>query len=105
MRPNSYQRLAMKTDCYNDIREATLGLASEAGEVSGKISKAYRDNHGMIDGPARLALMQECGDVLWQLTKVVDYFGYELEDIMKMNIEKLADRSLSGVIGGSGDDR
>ena len=105
MRPNQYQRLAMRTDCYKGFFEAALNLHAEVGKICGKIYKAYRDGDGTISGQARVDLMNECGDALWQLVKIIDHYGYQLEDVMKMNIEKLADRYSRDVVHGAGDNR
>jgi NTP pyrophosphatase (non-canonical NTP hydrolase) len=77
-----------------------LGLADEAGEVAGKIKKLFRDGH--LDPEA---LTKELGDVLWYLTRLSDWNGVTLEEIMLKNTEKLRDRKERGVLGGSGDER
>jgi NTP pyrophosphatase (non-canonical NTP hydrolase) len=105
MQPNEYQRLAMRTDCYTDTRDAALGMASEAGEVAGKISKVYRDKGGVFSPDDIKAILLECGDVLWGIAKLTTDFGGCLDDVMGDNIAKLADRKKRGVIGGSGDYR
>ncbi|MDQ3910505.1 MAG: nucleoside triphosphate pyrophosphohydrolase family protein [Actinomycetota bacterium] len=48
----------------------TLGLANEAGEVTGKIKKILRDRDGRISLEDRQGLKQELGDVLWYLTQM-----------------------------------
>lgn len=52
---NEYQKRAHETACYlgleqGDYRYPVMGLAEEAGEVSGKFAKAVRDANGIIDG-------------------------------------------------------
>jgi NTP pyrophosphatase (non-canonical NTP hydrolase) len=77
-----------------------LGLADEAGEVAGKIKKLYRD--GTFDSDA---LAKEIGDVMWYLTRLADWNGTDLSNIIRQNMQKLADRKMRGVLGGSGDER
>jgi NTP pyrophosphatase (non-canonical NTP hydrolase) len=83
----------------------TLGLTNEAGEVSGKIKKIFRDKQGLISEEDRTALKAELGDVLWYLAQVSTELGLSLEDIAEHNIAKLMDRQARGKIQGEGDDR
>lgn len=77
-----------------------LGLAEEAGEYAGKVSKLLRDN--VFE--AQLAA-KELGDVLWQLTRAATELNIKLEDVAQMNIDKLTKRLKDGTISGSGDSR
>jgi NTP pyrophosphatase (non-canonical NTP hydrolase) len=47
----------------------------------------------------------ELGDVLWYIAALSRDLNISLNDVAKMNIEKLADRKERGVLGGSGDNR
>lgn len=104
-----YQEKAKQTAKYPVIGHAviypTLGLTNEAGEVSGKIKKIFRDKEGVI-GEADLAALQgELGDVLWYLAQVSTELGLALDEIAEHNIAKLLDRQVRGKIQGEGDDR
>lgn len=77
-----------------------MGLASEAGEVAGKVKKILRD--GTRD---TIAIEDEVGDVLWYCARIVDELGGDLSEVAARNLSKLADRKKRGVIGGSGDKR
>ena len=77
-----------------------LGLNGEVGELTEKFKKFIRDGHMNHE-----ALVLECGDVLWYLSAIVKILGVELEDVAKLNIEKLASRKERNVLQGSGDDR
>ena len=78
----------------------SLGLTSEAGEVAGKIKKLIRDGKLDIGN-----LAYELGDCFYYLVRLVDAIGYEPEDILTININKLLDRKARGVLGGNGDKR
>ncbi len=104
-----YQSKAKQTARYPVIGHGviypTLGLTNEAGEVSGKIKKIFRDKEGVISEADRTALLAELGDVLWYLAQVSTELGLSLDDIAEHNIAKLLDRQMRGKIQGDGDNR
>ncbi len=104
-----YQQKAKQTAKYPVIGHAviypTLGLTNEAGEVSGKIKKIFRDKQGVIGDAERAALLGELGDVLWYLAQVSTELGLSLDEIAEHNIAKLLDRQSRGKIQGDGDNR
>ncbi len=114
---NDYQNQAIKTDVahnatteyarYNGYMEKALGLAGETGEVLEKIKKMIRDKDGVfsISNEDRESLQKELGDVLWYLSAIAYYNDIKLENIAKINLEKLASRQQRDKIHGSGDDR
>jgi NTP pyrophosphatase (non-canonical NTP hydrolase) len=81
--------------------ENTLGLAGEAGEVSEKIKKLFRDKNRFTDED----LLKELGDVLFYTVALANIFGGNLRKVMEMNMAKLDDREQRGVLKGSGDNR
>ncbi|HTP01017.1 MAG TPA: nucleoside triphosphate pyrophosphohydrolase family protein [Anaerolineales bacterium] len=104
-----YQERARQTAKYPVIGHAviypTLGLTNEAGEVSGKIKKIFRDKGGIVSDADLAALRAELGDVLWYLAQVSTELGLSLDEIAEHNIAKLLDRQARGKIQGDGDDR
>lgn len=84
-----------------ELSYLTLGLASEAGEVAGLMKKELRDNPDF--DPDKW--MGELGDVVWYLTRMLDCFGFTLEQVMQYNHDKLASRMERNVISGHGDNR
>lgn len=104
-----YQQKARVTATYPVIGHRviypTLGLTNEAGEVSGKIKKIFRDKAGEISDADKTALAAELGDVLWYLAQVATELGLALDDIAAANIAKLLDRQTRDKIRGDGDDR
>jgi len=106
---DNYQIEARKTAIYpnkdKNFIYPTLGLVGESGEVAEKIKKVLRDKNGNLDDDSKLALKKELGDVLWYLSNLCDELGFSLNDIAKVNLEKLNLRLSRGKISGSGDDR
>lgn len=107
---DEYQHLSQRTNKYQAGFEkrvcCALGIASEAGEVAGKVDKCIRKNHNTdFTDEQKKEIAKEMGDVLWFLTGLADELGYTLKEIAQMNIDKLADREKRNVICGSGDNR
>lgn len=110
---NEYQEKAKGTASYGlDGQEYTvLGLVNEAGEVAGVVKKYIRgdydnpDDEGQAYEIMRKKLSKELGDVFWYLSTCAHEFGYTLEEIAQMNLNKLSDRKERGVIKGNGDER
>lgn len=93
-------------------------LVAEVGEFGGKVAKMKRrdeieivkgDIYPMVSMPRWVymqdELKKEAGDILWQLSGLCHIMGWNLEDVAKMNLDKLASRQERGVIDGEGDNR
>ena len=106
---NSYQTSALNTAVYpnqgTNFVYPALGLVGEAGEVADKLKKVIRDNEGVLTDEVRDKVAKEIGDVMWYVAVLSYEMDYSLEDIAKMNLDKLASRAERGVIAGSGDNR
>ncbi|MBT9153375.1 MAG: hypothetical protein DDT39_00032 [Firmicutes bacterium] len=111
MTPNEYQTRAAKFAVYpldRRIEYVALGLASEAGEIAGKIKKKIRDGANWSEeqhDAHRCAVIAELGDVLWYAAEVARQFNSTLEDVMQHNLDKLESRQQRGVLTGNGDTR
>lgn len=122
MNIDDYQRQAGETAIYPG-RGGTLGVIynalalGEAGEIQGKVSKLIRDHnvvqhqdsteyqiYGLSDYETE-PLKKELGDLLWHMSMLAHDLGYSMSEIAQANLDKLADRSKRGVLGGSGDNR
>ena len=95
--PQMYQELAATTadpklSTEKALVEGLVGINSEAGEAL-DIWKKYEFHKHDLD---KKAIALELGDTLWYLTEAAVALGYSLEDIMKMNIEKLEKRYPNG---------
>lgn len=104
-----YQRRSRRTAVYpnkgNNLAYTVLGLASEAGEVAGKLKKVIRDSNNVISDECKHQFSMELGDVLWYLSATASELGLSLQDIAEANLEKLRSRQERTVLQGSGDER
>lgn len=103
----TYQNFAFKTSlgCPFEAWYLALGMTGEAGEVADKVKKVYRDKGGEFDDATREEIAHELGDCLWYLTNMATLMGYSIEDIARMNMEKITSRLKRGVLHGEGDYR
>lgn len=89
----------------HNLTYPVMGLASEAGEVAGKVKKVLRDNGGVIDAAWLGEIKGELGDVLWYVTQISTELGLSMKEVASSNLEKLLSRLERGKIAGSGDNR
>lgn len=98
-----------------------LNLVGEVGEFASKVAKHIRKGHYLIMDSniangnniddlsepqvALDELKKEAGDVLWQLSGLCSIMNWRLEDVAKLNLDKLASRKARDVIDGDGDNR
>lgn len=130
MELNEYQKKAMTTcmPSSENFSYMFLNLVGEVGEFASKIAKGIRKSQFTIGGEGKVQanqlmywkedidkfanfekiqeeLMKEAGDILWQLSGLCTVMGWSLEDVAKMNLDKLASRKVRNVIDGNGDNR
>lgn len=123
MKGNEYQKLAMRTNDKKNVDRLTnkildlhkfnpdipgwdktgtfdiggilnacLGLSGEVGEVNDMIKKwIFHESSLALDH-----LAKEIGDVMWYVALICDSFGFNLEEIMQMNVDKLLKRYQNG---------
>lgn len=96
MSPNEYQMLALRTASKEAMENPTLngvlGLGGESGECLDMVKKHLFQGHDL--DKAKMA--KELGDVAWYLALTAYGIGYDMEDILRMNIEKLRARYPDG---------
>ncbi|HLB66697.1 MAG TPA: nucleoside triphosphate pyrophosphohydrolase family protein [Candidatus Saccharimonadales bacterium] len=107
---NDYQKKALTTaikhpDPLMDKTIWAMGIVGEAGEVIEKWKKivAYKD--AKITRSDLEELKKELGDVVWYVAVMADSLGLSFEEVMQLNVKKLADRKRRGVTKGKGDNR
>lgn len=90
---------------YIPVLYPVFGLAGEAGEVADKVKKCIRDNVDYNDDHVSRSIAMEIGDVLWNCAMLAADLGFTLEEVARMNIDKLESRMNRHTISGSGDNR
>lgn len=112
MTGKEYQRLAMRTndgratdrlhgastakhhECrdFGGILNACLGLSGETGEFNDMIKKwVFHEKELDIEHAKK-----EVGDICWYLAMLCESFGWDLDEIMQMNVDKLKARYPEG---------
>lgn len=97
MTPNEYQAQAMRwlnpaLSEKGTLINGVMGLCGESGEVIDLVKKHLSQGHPLD----REALAKELGDVAWYLAETAYVLGYPLEEIFRMNLEKLSARYPDG---------
>ena len=109
MNLNTYQKKARETASYphvgKNLSYLTMGLCGESGEVTEKIKKVFRDHGGKVSVKMRNDVSKELGDTLWYLANLCSELKLDLDDIAKVNLEKIKSRVKRNRVNGSGDDR
>ena len=111
MTGNEYQRLAMRTNDgrslqrmsnvmveYEDKADVAslimgcFGLAGEAGELIDLFKKWLFHEKPLDEDHAK----KELGDCLWYIAEIAYCFGWDLDEVMQMNNDKLIARYPEG---------
>lgn len=107
---DEYQKKALTTAIFNkdplmDKTIWAMGIAGEAGEVLEKWKKivAYRDGAYSSDDVADIK--KELGDVVWYVALLAHSLELTFDEVMELNVQKLADRKARNVQRGAGDNR
>lgn len=74
------------------LLEGLMGLAGESGEACDILKKVLFQGHKLD----REHVALELGDIAWYIALAADAIGYDLETVMRMNIEKLYARYPDG---------
>ena len=91
-----------ETGNIEELMYLALGLTGEAGEVSNKVKKLFRDGESQ---ELRTELAKELGDVMWYMARLSSVLKVDLTETLAKNVAKLESRKARGVITGSGDNR
>ena len=94
---NEYQNLAMTTlnpalSEKDVLINGVMGLCGESGEAIDIVKKWLAQGHELD----KEKLAKELGDICWYLAETATALGYDLEDIMAANIDKLRNRYPDG---------
>ena len=74
---------------------ACSGIAGEAGEIN-DIWKKIKFHGKPWNEQNRQKMIDECGDMFWYLTHLMEVLNVEVEDVLKRNVEKLESRYPGG---------
>lgn len=96
MTGNEYQRLASRTirtdmTIIETKYHALHGMVAEVGELHGIYQKRYQGHEDTEEHR-----MKEVGDLIWFVAEYCTANGWDLEDVMRMNIDKLEKRFPDG---------
>ncbi len=91
-----YQQLCKLSAKKFDIQDKEiltwgLGIAGEAGDVASCIKKTFSHGNDQKEG-----IRENIGDTLWYAAMICNFFGWEMQDILQENIEKLRKRYPNG---------
>ena len=74
------------------IFDAALGLSGEVGEFNDMLKKwVFHEKELDVEHAKK-----ELGDIMWYVAMMCHSFGWELDDILQMNIDKLKARYPKG---------
>lgn len=77
---------------FGGVFNACLGLSGEVGEFNDMIKKwIFHEKPFDIDHAKK-----EAGDICWYLAMLCESFGWSLDEIMQMNVDKLKSRYPEG---------
>lgn len=107
---DEYQKQALTTAIFNpdplmDKTIWAMGISGEAGEVLEKWKKIVAYKEGQISDEDKQELKKELGDVVWYIALMAHSLELSFDEIIDLNLKKLADRKERGVQKGAGDSR
>ena len=76
-----------------DALHSAVGISGEAGELLDHFKKAVWQQHEVN----REYVLYELGDILFYLTSMCNLIGTDIDEVRKLNIEKLTKRYPDGV--------
>lgn len=96
MTGNEYQKLASRTIAPDMTRKdqeyhALHGMVSEIGELHSIYQKHYQGHQDTEEHR-----IKEVGDMMWFIAEYCTAWGWHLDDVMQMNIDKLKARYPEG---------
>jgi len=110
MKIDEYQKAAHSTSLNTDIHGdkviySVISFANEAGEVTGKFKKLFRDKNSEYDNEFKEVIVKELGDAFWYLAEICTQLDISLDHVASTNLAKLSKRQAKNKIKGDGDDR
>ncbi len=93
----TYQKICKQTASDNfattdeEIMTWGLGMTGEAGDVASCIKKTYAHGNDQIKG-----IRENLGDTMWYIVAICNFYGWDLNEVLAENIEKLRKRFPEG---------
>lgn len=97
MELNDYQKLAKitaKTDFGSSTEEIMCwgcAVSGEAGDIASCIKKTFAHKKDVKDG-----IKENIGDMMWYAAMICNFFGWDMNEVLNQNIEKLKKRFPEG---------
>ena len=96
MTGKEYQKLAARTMNWDlkpseQGKHALFGMVGEIGEIHSVYQKRYQGHDFDVDN-----VKSELGDLLWFIAEYCTSHGWDLDEIMQMNVDKLKKRYPEG---------
>ncbi|NQU98177.1 nucleoside triphosphate pyrophosphohydrolase family protein [Candidatus Woesearchaeota archaeon] len=96
MNLKEYQELCKKTartfdDPDKEIMTWGLGVSGEAGDIGGCIKKTMSHDNDQTKG-----VRENIGDTMWYAAMICNFYGWNFEEVLEENIEKLKKRYKEG---------
>lgn len=93
---NEYQSLCKLTakkfeNPEKEILTWGLGIAGEAGDVASCIKKTFAH-----DNDQKAGIRENIGDTLWYAAMICNFFGWDMQEVLEENMEKLKKRFPNG---------
>lgn len=91
-----YQELCKRTankidDPEKEIMGWGLGVCGESGDLAGCIKKTIGHKNDQIVG-----VKENVGDTMWYLAMICNFYGWDMDEVLVENIEKLRKRYPEG---------
>jgi NTP pyrophosphatase (non-canonical NTP hydrolase) len=96
MNLKEYQEFCKKTAKKFETQEKEiltwgLGVSGEAGDIASCIKKTFAHDNDQKEG-----IKENIGDTLWYLAMICNFFGWDFEQVLQENINKLQERYPQG---------
>lgn len=97
MNLKDYQELCKKTAKKFDSKDleiATwgLGISGEAGDVASCIKKTFIHKNAVVQE----GIKENIGDTFWYSAMICNFFGWNMEEVLEENVNKLRERYPNG---------
>jgi NTP pyrophosphatase (non-canonical NTP hydrolase) len=79
-----------------EVQALSNALGGEVGELQNVVKKVISKNVLCHTSDLHDKFVLEAGDVLWYLFRLIQKYGYTIEDVMEANVRKLTEKYNNG---------